>query len=193
MKKLDFTRQDVAMGLSVFTAFCFVGNLEQADGAQAVQIPQQEQTQILAPLEDPNESAFIETALLEQGYFRDDVPLSYELQDHLHAACSSADISYFVGLGLIDVESRFQKDAVSPCGSYGLCQLNPVYFPADLPPAENIAAGIDHLGQCLERYHGNLEAALTAYNAGSDTGERSYASAVLNAAQHWETPKGMEE
>ncbi len=28
-------------------------------------------------------------ALVEQGYFRDDVPLSYEDQDFLHTACQS--------------------------------------------------------------------------------------------------------
>ena len=33
------------------------------------------------PTEDPYESEKIEQALVEQGYFRDDVPLTYEEQD----------------------------------------------------------------------------------------------------------------
>jgi len=187
MKKPYFNRQDVAVGLSVFTAFCLMGNLEQADGAQAAQVPQQEQTQSL-PLEDPNESALIEAALVEQGYFREDVPLSYELQDYLHMACEKAGIAYSVGLGLIDVESNFQTDVVSPHGSYGLCQLNPRYFPRGLAPAENITTGIGYLAECMERYDGDLGAALTAYNAGYDTGDRRYANTVLQAAQRWEKP-----
>ena len=63
-------------------------------------------------------------------------------------------------------------------------QLNPRYFPADLPPEENIRVGVEYLGQLLARYS-TVEAALTAYNAGHDTGKRGYANAVLAAAERW--------
>lgn len=117
-------------------------------------------------------------------YLRDDVPLSEELQTVLYEACQEAGIEYEVGLGLIEAESGFKSDAVSPCGAYGLCQLNPRYFQAGMSDEENIKAGIGYLGELLEKY-GDLDAALTAYNAGSDTGSRLYARKVMNYANKW--------
>lgn len=136
--------------------------------------------------EVPWEAQLIEAALVEQGYFRDDVPLSFELQDVLHTACEANNVPYHVSLGLIEVESWFNLEAVSPAGCYGLCQLNPQYFPGGLTPAENIEAGTEYLGSLIDRY-GDLGAALTAYNAGSDTGNREYAGKVMAAAERWRT------
>ena len=48
-----------------------------------------------------------------------------------------------------------------------------------------MTTGMDYLGYQLECYNGDLEAALTAYNAGHDTGARGYARAVLEAAENW--------
>lgn len=137
------------------------------------------------PGEDSSEDALIEEALLEQGYYRDDVPLSYELQDALHTSCTEFSVRYELALGLIEVESRFQPGADNGT-CYGLCQLNRNYFPADLSPAENIQAGMAYLGELLERY-GNEADALTAYNSGRP-GESEYASSVLEAAERWATP-----
>ena len=50
--------------------------------------------------EDPAEPERITLALEEQGYFRADVPLSYDLQDALHTACVRYGIDYPVSLGL---------------------------------------------------------------------------------------------
>ena len=135
--------------------------------------------------EDPDEDALITAALEEQGYFRADVPLDYELQDVLHTAAEANGVPYHVALGLIYVESRFDPEAVSPAGCRGLCQLHPRYFPADLTPAENIEAGMEYLGSLIERC-GDLSAALTAYHAGSDTGDRAYADQVMRAAEVWD-------
>ena len=135
--------------------------------------------------EDPDEDALITAALEEQGYFRVDVPLEYELQDVLHTAAEANGVPYHVALGLIYVESRFDPEAVSPAGCYGLTQLNPRYFPSGLTPAENIEAGMEYLGGLIERC-GDLSAALTAYHAGSDTGDRAYADQVMRAAVVWD-------
>lgn len=135
--------------------------------------------------EDPDEDALITAALEEQGYFRADVPLDYELQDVLHTAAEANGVPYHVALGLIYVESRFDPEAVSPAGCRGLCQLHPRYFPADLTPAENIEAGMEYLGSLIERY-GDLSAALCSYHDGHDTGRRGYSNAVLEAAEKWQ-------
>lgn len=135
--------------------------------------------------EDPAEAELIDLALEEQGYFRVDVPLSYDLQDALHTACERYSIDYPVALGLIEVESNFQADIVNATGDcYGLCQLNVRYFPSGLPPEENMNHGLAYLREQIDRY-GSLEAGLQAYHDGYDTGARWYAKAVLAAAEKW--------
>lgn len=118
-------------------------------------------------------------------YIRDDIPLSEDLQTVLWEACEEAGVEYAIGLALIEVESRFLGDAVSPCGAYGLAQLNPRYFPSGLSDEDNIKAGIGYLGELLYK-HGDLFSALTAYNAGYDTGSRVYADKVLGAAEKYQ-------
>lgn len=112
------------------------------------------------------------------------IPLSAELQATLHKVCADADVPEALVLGVIEVESRFQPDAVSPAGCWGLMQLHPDYFPSSGDPADNLRCGVWHLRSLLERYR-DTPAALTAYNAGYDTGSREYARAVLEAADRW--------
>ncbi len=118
--------------------------------------------------------------------YREDVPLSQELQAVLLEACEETGVEYAVALGVIEVESDFHEDAYNGCsGCYGLMQLNPAYFPDNLSPADNIRVGVAYLADCIARYN-DLEAGLTTYNAGYDTGSRWYAEAVLEAAERWE-------
>ncbi len=69
-------------------------------------------------------------------------------------------------------ESGFYPCAVSSKGAVGLMQLMPatqVQFQVKNPfsPKESLEAGSKLLRDLLDRYHGDLSLALSAYNAGS--------------------------
>lgn len=111
-------------------------------------------------------------------------PLSDELYRAVLIACDTYNVPECLALGLIEAESGFDAEAVSVKGCYGLCQLNPQYHPSGLTPAENIDYGVSYLGSLLDRYS-DVGAALTAYNAGFDTGDRVYSGNVLEKAEKW--------
>ena len=74
---------------------------------------------------------------------------------------------------IVQVESGFARDAVSPRGAMGLMQVLPStggYGVADLnDPHVNLDAGCRYLGQLLRDFDGDLERAVAAYNAGPAT------------------------
>ncbi len=80
---------------------------------------------------------------------------------------------------VIETESNWNPYAVSRKGAGGLMQLIPTtaerYGANDVfNPRQNIDAGVSHLKWLLERYNGNLDLALAAYNAGAGAVDRAH-------------------
>jgi soluble lytic murein transglycosylase-like protein len=72
---------------------------------------------------------------------------------------------------VMQVESAFNPNAISPKGAMGLMQLMPATMRQygvrnAFNPVENVRAGVAYLRDLLDRYSNNEELALAAYNAG---------------------------
>lgn len=107
--------------------------------------------------------------------------------------------------GIAMAESNFNANDVSSAGAMGVMQLMPetarelgVTDPYD--PQQNILGGAKCISQKLEEFHGNVELALAAYNAGSGAVRRNggvpsycktYVSRVLSYKKAFETAQAV--
>jgi len=66
---------------------------------------------------------------------------------------------------VIEKESSWNKDSVSPAGARGLMQLMPQWHTASFEPQANVDEGVRYLGAMYQRF-GNWNSALAAYNMG---------------------------
>jgi membrane-bound lytic murein transglycosylase MltF len=129
--------------------------------------------------------------------------LTPQLAATIHEAALKHDIDPEIAFGLVRAESSFRNHATSPVGAVGLTQLmprtaawiEPGVSGAELRnPQRNAEIGFKYLRYLLDKYDGNEDLALLAYNRGPGTVDRAlrqganpdngYADFVRGKANH---------
>ena len=104
-----------------------------------------------------------------------------QLAESIYDAAIHANVDVDVAFGLVRTESAFKDAATSPVGALGLTQLmprtaewlEPGTTRSDLRDSEtNLRIGFNYLRDLIDKYEGNTELALLAYNRGPGTVDR---------------------
>ena len=101
-----------------------------------------------------------------------------ELQRIVHETATRHHVDPALVQAVIEAESAWQPTAISRKGAQGLMQLTPGTA-GDLgvnnafDPTQNVDGGVKYLRMLLERYRGDLDLALAAYNAGPNAVDRA--------------------
>lgn len=121
------------------------------------------------PAEIPAEATFVpEQAVADPALHAQAVPQAYAAK--VAELSARFDLSPALIEALVWQESRWRANAVSPVGARGLAQLMPGTAremgvnPDD--PFANLEGGARYLRAQLDRFGGDIEKALAAYNAG---------------------------
>lgn len=112
------------------------------------------------------------------------IPMDHDLQAHIIHTCQDYGIDPAVVMAMVNQESSFNAGAIGDDGeSSGLLQVQEKHHKARmerlgvddlLNPYQNATVAIDYLAELLEKYDGDLEMALTAYNCGPTGAYRNY-------------------
>jgi soluble lytic murein transglycosylase-like protein len=100
------------------------------------------------------------------------------IEDHIDSEAERHSVDPALVRTMIRVESAWNHRARSHKGALGLMQLLPTtaarFGVTELyDPQENVTAGVRYLRFLLDRFDGNVELAVAAYNAGENAVERN--------------------
>ena len=116
-----------------------------------------------------------------------------ELLRQIHAAASRAGLPPELVLSVIEVESHFDRFAVSRVGAQGMMQVMPFWKDEIGRPEDNLTRNVTNfeygcsiLRFYLDKEKGHLHRALARYNG--SVGSRKYSNKVYRAwRDHWRT------
>ena len=125
--------------------------------------------------------------------FVDEPQRRLRLLKQIHAAATKADLPPELVLAVIEVESHFDRFAVSRVGAQGMMQVMPFWKDEIGRPDDNLTHNLTNfeygcriLQFYLQREKGRLHKALARYNG--SVGSRIYSNKVYNAwDRHWRT------
>jgi len=155
-----------------------------ADGARWVAGPLAETPPVADPAAAPlaaSDADFSEAAAIPDHAIADPARHAAGIPPRYHAKILELAARFDLSPSLLEAvvwqESRWNENAVSPVGAQGLAQLMPGtarYLGVDSrDPFQNLEGGARYLREQLDRFDGDLEKALAAYNAGPGRVERA--------------------
>jgi soluble lytic murein transglycosylase-like protein len=110
-----------------------------------------------------------------------DFGLTAELAGDIYDIAMESNVDPDIAFGLVRAESSFKNTSTSHVGAVGLTQLMPRTAAWLVPgtttaelrnPETNLKIGMKYLKQLIDKYEGDVDLALTAYNRGPGTVDR---------------------
>ncbi len=122
------------------------------------------------------------------------VPIDHDLQAFIIHTCEEYHIDPSIIVAMIDRESSFRADAIGDSGdSVGLMQVKERWHSERMErlgvfdlfnPYQNVTVGIDYLAELHDKYDGNIEKALIAFNAGPSGAHKHYFSKGIYSSDY---------
>jgi soluble lytic murein transglycosylase-like protein len=136
---------------------------------------------VRAPQRMANAAAAAEADRLANEYRARGYQVSRSLAQLIYTTAVENEIEPEIAFGLVRTESEFKDYATSHVGAIGLTQLmlpTARWFKRDATESDlrdsetNLEIGFRYLGELIDRYDGDVQLALTAYNRGTGTVDR---------------------
>jgi soluble lytic murein transglycosylase-like protein len=163
-----------------------VGSSQWISGGAIVAPP--DMIAVTAPADEVPADLFVpDVAVADPALHAGGIPAAYAAK--VHELAERFDLSPTLIEALVWQESRWRANAVSPVGARGLAQLMPGTArdlgvnPDD--PFANLEGGARYLREQLDRFDGDIEKALAAYNAGPGRVEKANGIPRIRETQNY--------